>query len=252
MLEVYGVQGLEEHRKGSVLINNYPVRIVKVFGRVLSYVHKNYDVGGVANPNNFFLITVDDCSGDLSHINAKIPESCVFDSFSEDSYVQIVGHVLFVKDYLRQIIGHNLTVLSRGPDLAIEIECLRQVLAARKCLQQPWRYTPEWVPLKGCPSEPRFSKKDYLVRLEKLRLEFSDPASQAPHVFHLSDSFTDHDTLPFLDKPLTTTESEFCARGSFPRAHKYTLNEEDGSDTDPDEAPQNFKLSEELHIIVLD
>lgn len=247
MLEVYGVQGLDEHAKGCVLVNNYPIKTVKIFGRVLSSVHKNYDMNGRANPNNFYIITVDDCSGDVSHINIKIPESCIFESFNEDSLVEIVGHVLFFQDYLRQIIGERLTVLSIGPDLAVEIECWKLVLATRRHLKHPWQYKPDVVQ-RTEPREPKFSKRDYLHRLEKQNLRIIDPESQIPQVLSVSDSFN-MEFIEVTDSDVHESSDEMQLRQT-PRLHTLKPDNSSQCDTDIDEN-SSLPFDEPL-IIVLD
>lgn len=258
MLEVYGVQGLEEHAKGCVLVNNFPVRTVKVFGRVMSYIHKNYDSGWSNNPNNFYVMTLDDCSGEVSHINVKIPESCVYEQFEEDSIVQVVGHVLFFQDYLRQIVGDKLDVLSLGPDLSIEIDCWREILTARRHLRHPWTYKPETVLSTGSSREPKFSKKDYLRRLEKQNLRISDPSSQAPQTFHVTDSFN-HNNIEGLEVLEVHSDSDaepsFSSEQCIPQLHTFHQEEPDqehSNDTDIDDDETTIPFPAESHIIVLD
>ncbi|PIS48992.1 hypothetical protein CJI97_005153 [Candidozyma auris] len=255
MLQVYGVQGLEEHTKGSILINNYPVRCVKIFGRVLSYAYKNYDTGGDRNPNNFYLLTVDDCSGDVSHITVKIPEHCVYEHFEEDALVQVVGRASFVQDYSRQIVGDSLTVLSLGPDLAIEIEFWKQILSTRRLLKHSWKYNPEYVVSKGAVSEPRFSKKDYLHRLEKQKLRLSDAASQITQQFHVSDSFSEDSHLHVdaicLEAGAEHVTSE--STGMDPKLLSSVVESEEEVNTDVDfHSQSNAEKSSDEQCIVLD
>lgn len=247
MLEVYGVQGLDEHAKGCVLVNNYPIKTVKIFGRVLSLVHKNYDMNGRTNPNNFYIITVDDCSGDVSHINVKIPENCIFELFNEDSLVEIVGHVLFFQDYLRQMIGERLIVLSIGPDLSVEIECWKLILATRRHLKHPWQYKPDVVQ-RTEPREPKFSKRDYLHRLEKQNLQIVDPESQVPQVLSVSDSFN-MELIEVTDSDMHESSDEMQLRQT-PRLQTFKANNSSQCDTDIDEC-SSFPFDEPL-IIVLD
>lgn len=247
MLEVYGVQGLEEHAKGCVLVNNFPIKTIKVFGRVLSYVFKNYDTNGRTNPNNFYIITIDDCSGDVSHINIKILASCIYELFNENSLVEIVGHVLFFQDYLRQIVGERLGVLSPGPDLAIEIDFWKQILNTRKHLRHPWTYKPVPAPAEQRESgEPKFSKRDYLHRLEKKQLRIADPASQAPQAFSVLDSFS-REVIEVSDSDSTQHETQVDYT---PRLHTFTPDHSTQNDSDMDDSP-TIPFEEAL-IIVLD
>lgn len=247
MLEVYGVQGLEEHAKGCVLVNNFPIKTIKVFGRVLSYVFKNYDTNGRTNPNNFYIITIDDCSGDVSHINIKILASCIYELFNENSLVEIVGHVLFFQDYLRQIVGERLGVLSPGPDLAVEIDFWKQILNTRKHLRHPWTYKPVPAPAEQRESgEPKFSKRDYLHRLEKKQLRIADPASQAPQAFSVLDSFS-REVIEVSDSDSTQHETQVDYT---PRLHTFTPDHSTQNDSDMDDSP-TIPFEEAL-IIVLD
>lgn len=213
VLQVYGVQGLEKHNEGYVMVNNYPVKVVRVAGRLLSYSFKSFDEGRMKSNNNFYLLHVDDCSGDNLMMCVKILESRV--SFSlrdlhEGCLMEATGSVHYVQDYEKQLLGLSAKIIGESTDLEIEIGWWSQVLETRKHLQIPWRYvhpsnTSESTKVEKFSGDSHNSaeKRDQVVatckiskQLQKSRLEHSARSDDGkfPQQVPSVDSFSDDRT----------------------------------------------------------
>lgn len=145
LLEIYGVSALEEHSKGYIIINNYPVSTVQIFGRILWYTYKNFDRGTQKNPFNFFLLQLDDCSGENLSICVKIFESKLLyslASITENLLVEVTGTVSHIWDYEKQVIGTSLRILGQHDEIEVEMQCWRRILTTRKLLCHPWKCVP--------------------------------------------------------------------------------------------------------------
>lgn len=165
LLEVYGVLALEKHNQGYILINNYPVSTVQIFGRVMWYSYKNFDRGPQKNPYNFVLFLLDDCSGENLSILVKISESQLripLRHFTEDLLVEITGTVSHVLDYEKQVIGKSLQVLGNYDDTEVEMQCWRRILTTRELLRHQW---------KCVPNRPIVIDSDDLMELERADYE---------------------------------------------------------------------------------
>lgn len=146
LLEVYGVLALEKHNEGYILINNYPVSTIQIFGRVLWYSYKNFDRGPQKNPYNFLLMQLDDCSGDDLAIVVKISESLLpfsLNDFTENLLVEVTGTVSHVLDYDKQVIGSSLRILGHHSETEVELQCWHRILSTRRFLCHQWRCVPD-------------------------------------------------------------------------------------------------------------
>lgn len=169
-MEVYGIQGISHHSQGYIIINNYPVKTVKVFGRVLSLFYRD--------DANHYILNIDDCSGEKLNILVKVPEIIVFDSILEDMYVEVVGTISIHFDFPRQLVAVSFAVVGGKGDLGTEITCMSEILKVRQFLRVPWVYTPELRPSEDRNAPPVFHEADTRRRHEKLRLRLHTPDSQ--------------------------------------------------------------------------
>ncbi|EEQ38289.1 hypothetical protein EJF18_30867 [Clavispora lusitaniae] len=163
LLEVYGVEGLEQHNQGFILINNYPVRMIQISGRLLWFTYKNFDQGDQRSNYNFLLLFVDDCSGDNSSICIKIQESCLkvpLAKLKENLLIEVTGTVSHVLDYEKQIVGTDLRILGNHNDFTAEIETWARILKARKLLLHPWQCVAEGDSLSRDSDEITELRKD--------------------------------------------------------------------------------------------
>lgn len=143
VLQVYGVTGIAEYNQGYVIVNNYPIKELKIAGRLLSYAYNSYDVGNIKSPNNFYLLNLDDCSGDSLLMRVKILESKTTFSLrdlDEDLLVEVTGTVQYVHDFGKQVKGASARIIGSSTDLDVEIAWWSQVLHTRRYLKHPWRY----------------------------------------------------------------------------------------------------------------
>lgn len=184
MLEVYGVPGIAHHTQGYVLVNNHPLRTLKVYGRVLSFsLH--------CRPRaDFYLVTIDDCSADCLSIVVKVPVLKVKTGIKENVYVQVVGIVSFVHHLDRQLSADRFTVMGNAADLSLEIACLKEILAVRDMLACQWRYTPcvESGSRSAAPPPPLFSQRRRRLHAEKARLFRLDNNPRTETIAYAQDS----------------------------------------------------------------
>ncbi|CUM65759.1 uncharacterized protein PRCAT00003407001 [Priceomyces carsonii] len=148
--EIYGLQG--STYENLLIINNYPIRSFKIYGKVIGELYKNFDEGGKQNPKNYIKITVDDFSSAIhSTVTVNVLESLYLTSglTFNDSY----GKIIEVRGYItnihasRYIICEFLNVIGENDDLDIEIGCWRNILKFRnEKLISPWVYIPSFVP----------------------------------------------------------------------------------------------------------
>lgn len=267
ILEVYGVQGLEKHSQGYIMLNNYPIKSVLITGRLLSYTYKNFDQGSYRNPNNFFLFTLDDCSGDSLSICVKVLQADLsyrVSEIREGLILEVTGTVAYIQDYERQIIGKTVEILGNHHHFHIEMDCWSRVLETRQLLMKPWKYTPD-EPAKctGVNREPQFLRRDYDQRMQKTSLNLA-PGTESqignqveqcnsirPYDLPLVDSFVVHKSpIPRSDlgvvEIIDLTEegsSDWCSsKPTFsiprlPRLRTFSQNRSDtsvGGDTDVD------------------
>lgn len=204
VLQVYGVTGVAEHNQGFVMVNNYPVKEVKIAGRLLSYAYNSYDQGNVKNPKNFYLLNIDDCSGESLLIRVKVlasKTSFLLRELREDMLVEVTGTVQYVQDFGKQVKGQTARIIGVSSDLDVEIAWWSHILETRRHLLNPWRYIHSKRPGDSKESqndaehfnvsESRFPSRERNTKLQKSRLELSS-SLEAPLPSDLSvlDSIT--------------------------------------------------------------
>lgn len=185
VLQVYGVTGVAEHKQGFVMVNNYPIKELKIAGRLLSYAYNSYDQGMVKSPNNFYMLNIDDCSGDSLLIRVKILESKALFSphdVREDLLVEVTGTVQYVYEFGKQVKGTSAKIIGVSTDLDVEIAWWSQVLEARRHLLHPWKYIhpkPDYDSnvlnndTEKLHVESMLSSRDRSAKLQKSTLELS-------------------------------------------------------------------------------
>lgn len=197
MLEIYGVQGLQKHAEGYILVKNFPVRTVRVAGRIVQCVHKEgYLASGF--PYSFYLVYIDDFLGDNLCICARVDGPLMPQTMAahEDLLLEVTGTVSYFKDYSKQLTAKSARILGRFDDLEVELLWWATVLETRKFLQSPWSYE---APTRENGTEPveGFSRRDFYKRLEKrtiLILDSDDDSDSDSPSAYLSadDSFPLH------------------------------------------------------------
>lgn len=168
LLEIYGVSAVEEHNKGYIMVNNYPVTTVQIFGRILWYSYKNFDYGQQKSSYNFLLIKLDDCSGENSSICVKLSESLLrtpLADITENLLVEVTGTVSHTFDYEKQVQGTSLRVLGGHTNIDLEMQCWRRLLSARKLLAQQWKCLPDQPIVIDSDDVMEIQKGDYKRQL---------------------------------------------------------------------------------------
>lgn len=208
LMQIYGIQGLDQHKQGYVMVNNYPVKVIKIMGRVMSYSFKLFDEGGVKSRNNFYLINLDDCSGEKLLICAKVMErDALFPirDVREDILIEAVGNVHHLDNYVRQILCLSARIVGRYSDLAVEIKWWSLLLETRKLLQSPWKCMEienkkEKQREKGngklslheisTQNECVLTRAEHSRRLQKTKLQLNKGGAQISQEYPIGDSFT--------------------------------------------------------------
>lgn len=208
LMQIYGIQGLDQHKQGYVMMNNYPVKVIKIMGRVMSYSFKLFDEGGVKSRNNFLLINLDDCSGDKLLICAKVMERDAhfpIRDMREDILIEAIGNVHHLDNYMRQFQCLSARIVGRSSDLAVEIKWWSSTLETRKLLQSPWKYMEiEKKKEKQRNEEDRNSnlheisaqnqcvltRAEHSRRLQKKKLQLNTGGAQILQEYPIGDSFT--------------------------------------------------------------
>ncbi|CUM56541.1 uncharacterized protein AC631_01844 [Debaryomyces fabryi] len=168
ILEVYGSKGFDKYINKFIMINNYPIKKVKITGKVIGEKFKDYSDWGERNPKNYVLVTVDDFSGDKTlNIEVKVKEALYLSAglMFNTSYGKIVEVVGVVNDLSskRELLAEYISIIGNNDELDLEIESWKEKLEFRKSiLSSPWIYEPPkmaYTPMTY--TEPKLLRKDY-------------------------------------------------------------------------------------------
>ncbi|KAK6461155.1 telomere regulation protein Stn1-domain-containing protein [Scheffersomyces coipomensis] len=188
------------YARDAILINNHPVRRVKLFGKVVGERYRDF---GFGNRNNHIMVTIDDSSSSSrSQIPVKIDESkYIAKGFSfGNNYgklIEICGVCTF-RFGEREIRSDFVNVLGNEYDIHIEIDRWNERLEFRRdVLSIPWVYTPPnraIIEGDNFTDEVRFEKVESLRRFhrENLRLSSSDDFSQMPDLVREDSMIINH------------------------------------------------------------
>ena len=191
LLEIYGSKGFEKYVNNFIMINNYPVRKVKITGKVIGETYKDYSEWGERNPKNYVLVTIDDFSSDrMLIIEVKVKEALYLSAglvFSR-SYGKIVEAVGVVNELSnkRELLSDYIHIIGNNDELDLEIESWKEKLEFRNSiLCRPWEYEPpklDQTPMTY--SEPKLLRKDFNRKKFKEGLDIFDSESEiSPSIF---------------------------------------------------------------------
>lgn len=204
-LEIYGVQGLDLHTRGHIMVSNYAVKTVRIVARVMLYQHVCF------SNKNYYILYVDDFSGDSLCISVKVQrQNAAFlpAAMKEDVLVDITGTVFYSPNFQRQLVARTASVIGFHTDTHLELQWWNTVLQARVLLQTPWVYTHPDLP--SAPTiAPRAFGRDPTYQEGKQRMF---PPFEVCH----TQSFAS-DSLPQADQPvidLTSDDDESLAEAS--------------------------------------
>lgn len=133
LLEVYGVTGMKLHFDGFIMVNNYPVQLVKIRGRVLLYTELHH-----RNVEPFYYVTIEDYLGSLLAITVKASMHLFKLALNENDVIEVVGKVSF-QPY-RTILQAKSVVSKGAYHFELELEWWEIVFSARLYLKKPWKY----------------------------------------------------------------------------------------------------------------
>ncbi|KAK6198651.1 telomere regulation protein Stn1-domain-containing protein [Scheffersomyces amazonensis] len=179
---IYGPRAT--YLRGVLIINNHPVRRVRIVGRIVGEVYKDY---GMAHKSNYVLITVDDSSSTSSQIPVKVPESKYISKGLKYGHnygrlVEACG-ICLVAYGGREIKCDYLNILGGDNDFHLEIANWKTTLDYRQSvLSIPWEYEPSTKSIVGdnFTDEPRYEPDELVRRLERSALQLQGTMSQMP------------------------------------------------------------------------
>lgn len=181
ILEVYGSKGFDKYINNFIIINNYPIKKVKITGKVIGEKFKDYSNLGERNSKNYVRITVDDFSSDkMLTIDVKVQEALYLSAglVFNSSYGKIVEMVGVVNDLSseRELLAENISIVGDNDELDVEIISWKEKLEFRKSiLSNPWIYEPPklaYTPMTY--TEPKLLRKDYERKKSKQNIDIID------------------------------------------------------------------------------
>ncbi|KAK6457351.1 telomere regulation protein Stn1-domain-containing protein [Scheffersomyces xylosifermentans] len=144
-VSIYGKMG--EYFKNTVIVNNYPVYKVKVFGRIIGERYWDFGTGTQTDSRNFVLVTIDDSSSSKkSSIGVKITEEKYLGlglSFGNNygKLLEVEGTLDFY--FGAQVRPTQVKLISDVRDIEQEIKFWGQTMSYRKdVLETAWQFTP--------------------------------------------------------------------------------------------------------------
>lgn len=165
LLEVYGVTGMKMHFDGYIMVNNYPVQLVKIRGRVLLFSEVHH-----RNKAPFYYISIEDYLGSLLTIVVKASINLFELVLKENDVIEVVGKVSFQPH--RTIIRAN-TAISKGKfHFELELDWWETVFSARQYLEKPWKYVA--LTHSAEPGAVRFAMSDQIKQKQKRDILFDN------------------------------------------------------------------------------
>lgn len=133
LLEVYGVTGMKLHFDGYILVNNYPVQLVKIRGRVLLFSELHH-----RNVDPFYYISIEDYLGLKLTITVKASVKLFKLALNENDLIEVTGKVSFQP---HRTIFQAKSIISKGVfHFELELDWWETVFSARRYLEKPWKY----------------------------------------------------------------------------------------------------------------
>lgn len=207
ILEVYGSKGFEKYMNNFIMINNYPVKKVKITGKVIGETYKDYSEWGERNPKNYVLVAVDDFSSDrMLIIEVKVKEALYLSAglVFNRSYGKIVEAVGIVNELSnkRELLVDYISIIGSNDELDLEIESWKEKLEFRNAvLCSPWIYEPpklDQTPMAY--SEPKLLRKDFNRKKFKEGLDIFDAENAvSPSIFREDSILLRHRLEPCHD-----------------------------------------------------
>lgn len=138
LTDIYGIGALSLAKQHIIMVNNHPLKHLKIAGRVVDFSYKTIW------RKEYLMIIIDDCSGYL--ITAMVLQSTVF--AAGVNIETLVGKLVQVSGYLNkyhetyELRSSHLELLDNSNKLVSEINWWNQVLEFRNnVLAKPWTQT---------------------------------------------------------------------------------------------------------------
>lgn len=143
VMSVYGSVGFGRYLEGYVMLNNYPLKEVKICGKLVGETYKDFDMAGRMNKKNYIMVEVDDCSGINLTVLVKVRESLYLLlglKFGENYGCHLAVCGLVSEYHKRTMVNaHAFEMLSRQTELDLEVDWWNHTLQYRqKVLLEPW------------------------------------------------------------------------------------------------------------------
>lgn len=148
VLDVYGSVGLRRHIENYFMVNNFPVRDIKVRGTIVGESYKAVD-NHLRDSRDFLVFTIDDYSGSTAltvQVKADVALCVRCGVPLIDLYGTIVEVKGFVKEYFgtREVCAQDMRVLGSQDQIHLEIEFWKENLLVRNnILAHSWHPTDE-------------------------------------------------------------------------------------------------------------
>lgn len=157
LTDVYGARGFSFERVGFWILNNHPIKGVKIMGRIVGY--KEFDRDG----RRFIILSIDDTSGKNLILDVKVqPDSIKRAGLVLDhAFGKIVraSGILSAYKKLMQLNAYSFECVGDRSDTHVEIkywgDCLRY---KRQFLSRPWVYTPSKSCVSSSIREPPYKR----------------------------------------------------------------------------------------------
>lgn len=131
LMSIYGNDCLRLERKGTIVINNHPIRSVRLLANIVDYQEKT--LNGV----DFYIFTLDDYSE--SYSKAKIRTTEIYSCDFRDKFVHIIGKV----GRFKEIDIESFRIVSLENYHQEMFLFWEQVFEFKKILEIPWYQTPQ-------------------------------------------------------------------------------------------------------------
>lgn len=166
LINIYGIHGLRPLAEKVLLVNNHPIRKVRILGRITEYFIKEI------KSEEVYFVTLDDSSG--CDITVKIsrskllgaglqPSSCTFQLIEISGFCSNFNGKLEVHPEFIQVLRKNDKYINE------EVQFWKESLEMRIILNTPWCQTPQ-VNSEKIP-EVRLEAKAYKEKLIRQKLD---------------------------------------------------------------------------------
>lgn len=149
IMSIYGSSGFEKYQEGYLMLSNFPIKDVKIGGKIVGETYKDFDPAGRINPKNYVLLEIDDFSGTNLTVIVKVREAAYLASglqFGESygKYITAIGQVADIQRR-KTLVASDFDVIFHA-DFGTEVEWWNQAFMYRlQILLEPWTLTRSYI-----------------------------------------------------------------------------------------------------------